>query len=121
MIVFLKMKMLRIIWSNINVYLVIKDYSNKTVKKLKKRFKNTFKFSNNDINKFIFLSRKDVYPYEDMGEKFTETTLPEKEKFYSKLNVEDITYADYMYAKRRISRFGSPKQHITFSWCFRKF
>ena len=50
-----------------------------------------------------------------MGEKFTETTLPEKEKFYSKLNVEDIIYADYMYAKRRISRFGFSKQHITFN------
>ena len=28
------------------------DYSNKTGEKLKKRFKNTFKFTNNDINKF---------------------------------------------------------------------
>ena len=32
-----------------------KTYSNKTDEKLKKRFKNTFQFSNNDINKFIFL------------------------------------------------------------------
>ena len=30
------------------------NYSNKIDEKLKKRFKNTFKFSNNDINKFIF-------------------------------------------------------------------
>ena len=28
-----------------------KDYSNKTDEELKKRFKNTFKFSNNDIKK----------------------------------------------------------------------
>ena len=30
-----------------------KDYSNKLDEELKKRFKNTFKFSDNDINKFI--------------------------------------------------------------------
>ena len=32
-----------------------KDYSNKLDEELKKRFKNIFKFSNNDINKFILL------------------------------------------------------------------
>ena len=32
-----------------------KDYSNKIDEELKKRFKNTFKFSNNAINKFILL------------------------------------------------------------------
>ena len=30
------------------------NYSNKYDEKLKKRFKNTFKFSDNGINKFIF-------------------------------------------------------------------
>ena len=39
-----------------------KDYSNKFDEKLKKRFKNTFKFSKNDISKFILLL-KGVYPY----------------------------------------------------------
>ena len=28
-----------------------------------------------------------------------EATLPEKEEFYSNLNIEDITNADYMHAK----------------------
>ena len=32
-----------------------KDYSNKLDEKLKKQFKITFKFSDNDINKFILL------------------------------------------------------------------
>ena len=32
-----------------------KGYSNKIDEELKKRFKNTIKFSNNDINKFILL------------------------------------------------------------------
>ena len=39
-----------------------KVYSNKLDEKLKKRFKNKFKFSNNDISKFILLLRKGVYP-----------------------------------------------------------
>ena len=33
-------------------------------------------------------------------EKFNETSLPEKEDFYSHLNMEDITDADYVYAKK---------------------
>ena len=75
-----------------------KDYSNK----LDQKFKSTFKFSNNEINKFILLLRKGVYLYEytDDWEKFNETTLPEKEEFYSNLNVADITDADYIHAKR---------------------
>ena len=44
-----------------------KNYSNKIVEELKKRFK-TFNFSNNDINKFILLLRKGVYPYKYMDE-----------------------------------------------------
>ena len=33
-------------------------------------------------------------------EKFNETPLPEKEDFYSFLNTENITDADYAHAKR---------------------
>ena len=39
-----------------------RNYSNKIDKELKKRFKNTLKFSDNNTNKFIFLLRKSVYP-----------------------------------------------------------
>ena len=75
-----------------------KDVSNKLGEKFKKRFKNTFKLSNNDINKIIFLLRKGVYPYKymDEWEKFNETSLAEKEEFYSQLNMEDITDVYYM-------------------------
>ena len=78
-----------------------KSYSSKIDEELK-RFKNTFKFSNNDIIKFILLLRKGVYPntYIDDREKFNETILPGKEEFYSKLNMEDITDTDYMHGKR---------------------
>ena len=33
-------------------------------------------------------------------EKFSETLLPEKEDFYSNINMGDITAVDYMHAKR---------------------
>ena len=36
----------------------------------------------------------------DDWEKFTEISLSEKEDFYSHLNMEDITDADYAHAKR---------------------
>ena len=41
--------------------------------------------------------RKNVYPYEymDEWEKFNEISLSEKEYFYKKINMEDITDADY--------------------------
>ena len=53
-------------------------------------------------NKFILLLRKGVHPYDymDEWEKFNEATLPEKEEFYSNLNMEDIQVADYIHAKR---------------------
>ena len=78
-----------------------KDYSINADEKLKKRFKSTFKFSNNDINKFILLLRKGVqfYKYIDEQEKFNETTLLEIEEFCGKLNMADNTDPDYMRAK----------------------
>ena len=41
-----------------------------------------FKFSNNDVSKFILLLRKGVNPYEYMNDwaKFNETSLPEKRR-----------------------------------------
>ena len=45
-----------------------KNYSNKINEELNKRFKDTFKFSNNDMNKFTLLLRKSVYPYEYMDD-----------------------------------------------------
>ena len=85
--------------------------SNKIAEELKKRFKNTFKFSKNDINKFILLLRKVVYPneYIDEWEKFNKASLPEKGEFYSNLNMEDIRNADYMYAKRVFKDFEIKK------------
>ena len=41
----------------------------------------------------------------DDWEKFNETPLPEKEHFYSHLNMEDITDADFVHAKRLCKDF----------------
>ena len=60
--------------------------------KLKERFFNTSKFSNNDNNKFVLLLWKGVYRYEyvDDWEKYNETSLPEKDDIYSDVNMKDI-------------------------------
>ena len=36
----------------------------------------------------------------DSWERFTETSLPDKKAFYSKLNLEDITDKDYAHARK---------------------
>ena len=78
-----------------------KDCQRKFDEKLKEWYFNICKFSNHDNNKFILLLRKGVYPHEyiDYWEK-CETSLPGKEDFYSHLNMEDITDADYEHMKR---------------------
>ena len=60
--------------------------------KLKERFFNTSKFSNNDNNKFVLLLWKGVYRYEYMDdwEKYNETSLPEKDDIYSDVNMKVI-------------------------------
>ena len=52
--------------------------------------------SNHVLNAFILLLQKNVYPYEYLNdrEKFNET-LPEKEDFYSYLNMEENYDVDY--------------------------
>ena len=58
---------------------------------LKKEFKENFEL----------LTQKGVYPYDHMNclEKFSETQLPIKEDFYSKLNDQDITDKEYKHAQ----------------------
>ena len=64
------------------------------------------KFCNGDINKFVLLLGKGVYPYEYMDnlEKFDET-LPDKKVFYSELNLEDIIDKDYTHAQKVFEEF----------------
>ena len=79
-----------------------KNYKKDFNKELINRFSSKYEFCNEDINKFILLLRKGVYPYEYMDslERFNETLLPDKEAFYGNLNMEDITDVDCRHAKR---------------------
>ena len=76
-------------------------------KELIKRFASTYSFCNNDLNKFVLLLRKGVYPYEyiDNWERFNETLLPNKESFYSNLNMENIDDIDYRHGNNVFKRF----------------
>ena len=73
-----------------------------TINGLIKKCPNINQFYNEDINKFTFLLRKGVYPYEymDSWERFNETSLPDKKAFYSELNLEDITDKDYTHSQK---------------------
>ena len=66
------------------------------------KFPNTYHLCNKDLNKFAFLLRKDIYPYEHMDrwERFNEESLPDKESFYSELYKEDITDEEYEHAQK---------------------
>ena len=91
-------------------------YTKKFNKELIKRFASTYEFCNNDstgsssserINKFVLLLRKGVYPYEyvDNWERFSEISLPNKEDFYTNLNMEDISDIDYRRSNNVFKRF----------------
>ena len=60
------------------------NYEKDFNKELIQRFANIYEVCNGDLNKFILLLRKGVYPYEymDSWERFNETSLPEKKFFY---------------------------------------
>ena len=84
-----------------------KDYNEDFNNELINRFSSTYNFCKGDINKFILLLRKGVYPYEymDSWERFDETSLHNKENFYSCLNMEDKTDIAYKHVKSVFREF----------------
>ena len=66
-------------------------------KSLKDKFPSTFQLTKGNIDKFIFLLRKGVYPYECMNswERFDEKHLLPISKFYSHLNLKDTSQDNY--------------------------
>ena len=85
------------------------DTSAKSVDDLIKKFPITYKFCDGNLNKFVLLLRKGVYPYEymDSWERFNETLLPPKKAFYSELNLEDISDKDdSLHAQNVWKKFG---------------
>ena len=85
-----------------------KEYEKGFNEELLKRFSNTYEFCGNDLNKFLILLRKGVYPYQYMDgwDRFSEKVLPDKDSFYSSLTVEDISKTDYMHTNNVFKKFG---------------
>ena len=75
-----------------------KNYEKDFNKELIKRFANTYSFCNKDLNKFILLLRKGVYPYEYMDNW-------DKESFYCSLNMENIDDIDYRHGNSVFLKF----------------
>ena len=84
-----------------------KNYEKDFNKELIERFANMYEFCNGNLNKFILLLRKGVYPYEYMDNwgRFDETSLPDKESFYSSLNMENIGDTDYRHGNNVFKKF----------------
>ena len=84
-----------------------RNYKKEINKELIERFASTYKFCNDDLYKFVMLLRKGVYPYEYMDglDKFNETSIPNKESFYSNLTMESITETDYIHANNVFKTF----------------
>ena len=70
-----------------------------------------YQFCDVDLNRFVLLLRKGVYPYEyiDSWERFNETSLTDKKTFYNELNFDDITDKDYNHAENVWEVFGMKK------------
>ena len=78
-------------------YKECKKLYTKSTNKSIENFPALYKFCYDDHNKFFLLLRKGIYPYEyiDRWERFDENTIPPQEAFYSELNLEGISNADY--------------------------
>ena len=74
----------------------------RSIEGLIRKFPSIYQICNGNLNKFILLVRKGLYPYgyTDNWEKFDETTIRPKEAFYSELNLDGISDADYPHAQK---------------------
>ena len=112
--------------------IVVGEYVNKKGEKVEVkheiRFLDSFKFMASSLESLVgnlglekliqtkkefgekvkLISRKGIYPYDYMNgiKKFSEEKLPQKEKFYSKLNDSNISDEDYDHSQRIWKEFG---------------
>ena len=112
--------------------IVVGEYKNKKGEKVEVkheiRFLDSFKFMASSLESLVgnlglekliqtkkefgekvkLISRKGIYPYDYMNgiKKFSEEKLPQKEKFFSKLNDSNISDEDYDHAQRIWKEFG---------------
>ena len=85
-----------------------KGTSTKPINGFIEKFPSLYQFCDGDLNKFVLLLIKGVYPYEfrDCWERFNERSLTPKKVFYSELNLEAITDKDYGHAQNVWEVFG---------------
>ena len=85
-----------------------KEEWKRSINELIEKFPGIYRFCNGNLNKFVLLLRKGVYPYEymDSWEKFNETELPPKKDFYSSLNLENISGEDDTHVQKIWDVFG---------------
>ena len=78
-----------------------KGTSTKPINGLIEKFPRVYQFCDGDLNKFVLLLRKGVYPFEymDTWEKIDETSVPPKQDFYSELTLKDISDKDNAHAQ----------------------
>ena len=76
--------------------------SYRSIDELIKKCPNVYSICNDDLDKFLLLLRKGVYPYEYMNtwNRFNECKNPPFEKYYSKLNITNITKEDYLHSQK---------------------
>ena len=81
--------------------------SYRSIDELIKRCSKVYSICNNDLDKFLLLLRKGVYPYEYMNtwNRFNECENPPFEKYYSKLNLTNITKEDYVHSQKVWNKF----------------
>ena len=81
--------------------------SNKSVNDLIGKFSRIHNFCRGNLNKFVTLLRRGVYPYKymDRWERFNETFLPPKNDFYSELTLEDVSEKDYEHAQKMFNEY----------------
>ena len=102
---------IRIKHSDKNIYTKCKTCakrSKQSIDSLKLKFPHTYQLSNGNIEKFILLLKKGVYPYEYMDdwEKFNETEIPSIEDHYSNLHLENISKGDHKHALKVKNTFN---------------
>ena len=70
------------------------------------KFSNTYEFCSGEVNKFILLLRKGVYPFENIDRRgrLNGVSMPEKEAFFSELNLKDISDIGHMHAKKYLKK-----------------
>ena len=79
----------------------------KSINGLIKKFPRMYQFCDGDLNKFVLLLRKCIYPYEymDSWERFNELSSSDKKYLYSELHLEGIFDKDYSHAQKVFEEF----------------